>query len=73
MSRRTHTAAVIQDIKSRMTAAGADGHKVAEAADITIADLNALLQGEHEFNVAELVTVGGFFAFTPAQLFTEAA
>lgn len=73
MSRRTHTAAVIQDIKSRMTATGADGNKVAQAADMTIADLNNALTMRTEFNVADLVNVGGFFSLTPTQLFTEAA
>jgi hypothetical protein len=73
MSRRNHTETVIQDITSRMTALGDDGHKVAEAADMTLADLNNALTLRAEFNVAELVNVGGFFALTPQELFTEAA
>lgn len=73
MSRRTHTAAVIQDIKSRMTATGADGNKVAQAADMTITDLNARLNGVDEFTVAELVLVGGFLRLTTQELLTEAA
>jgi hypothetical protein len=73
MSRRNHTETVIEDIKSRMTTLGDDGHKVAEAADMTLADLNNALTLRTEFNVAELVNVGGFFTLTPQELFTEAA
>jgi methylglyoxal synthase len=73
MSRRTHTAATSKCIRTRMAATGADGHKVAEAADMTITDLNSRLNGVDEFTVAELVLVGGFLRLTPTQLLTEAA
>jgi hypothetical protein len=56
-----------------MVATGADGHKVAEAADMTLTDLNARLDGVDEFTVAELVYVGGFLRLAMTDLFTEAA
>jgi len=73
MSRRNHTTAASRCIRTRMTATGADGHKVAEAADMTLTDLNARLDGVDEFTVAELVHVGGFLALPIHDLFTEAA
>jgi hypothetical protein len=56
-----------------MAATGADGHKVAEAADMTLTDLNSRLNGVDEFTVAELVLVGGFLRLTAHELLTEAA
>jgi hypothetical protein len=72
-ARRSHTEAVIRDIKSCMNALGDDGHKVAQAADMTLTDLNARLDGVDEFTVAELVHVGGFLRLAMTDLFTEAA
>jgi hypothetical protein len=73
MHRRSPTCATIQDIKSRMEALGATEETVAEAADMNLSDLTAHLTEEREFNVADLVRVGGFLHIPIHQLFTEAA
>lgn len=73
MSRRNHTTAASKCIRTRMAADGVTEAKVAEAADMTLDDLNARLDGVNEFMFAELVQVGGFLHLTPQELFTEAA
>jgi hypothetical protein len=73
MHRRTPTSATIQDIKSRMVALGATEETVAEAADMNLSDLTAHLHEVREFNVADLVRVGGSLHIPIRQLFTEAA
>lgn len=73
MHRRSSTGANIQDIKSRMEALGATEETVAEAADMHLSDLTAHLTEVREFNVADLVRVGGFLHIPIHQLFTEAA
>lgn len=73
MHRRSPTSATIQDIKSRMEALGATEETVAEAADMNLSDLTAHLTEAREFNVADLVRVGGFLHIPIHQLFTEAA
>ena len=56
-----------------MTATGATEAKVAEAADMTLDDLTARLNGADEFTVAELAHVGGFLHLGMTALLTEAA
>lgn len=73
MHRRTPTIVAIQDIKSRMVTIGATEETVAEAADMNLSDLTARLHEVSEFNVADLVHVGGFLHIPIHQLFTEAA
>lgn len=73
MSQRNPTEAIIRNIRSTMTVTGATEAKVAEAADMSLADLNARLNGVDEFTVAEIVHVGGFLHLTPTELLTEAA
>ena len=73
MHRRSPTGATIQDIKSRMEALGATEETVAQAADMNLSDLTARLNEVSEFNVADLVHVGGFLHIPIHHLFTEAA
>lgn len=46
---------------------------VAQAADITVPDLNSRLAGETEFTVQELRGVGGFLRVPVSELLGEAA
>jgi hypothetical protein len=73
MHRRNPTKTAIQDIKSRMVVLGATEETVAEAADMNLSDLTARLNEVSEFNVADLVRVGGFLHIPIHHLFTEAA
>lgn len=73
MERRAGTSATTRSIRSAVVANGADEASVAEAADMTLDDLNAHLDGVTEFTVAELVHVGGFLRIPINKLFTEAA
>jgi hypothetical protein len=73
MQRRRATTATVQGIRSELVARGVTEESVAEAADMTLANLNACLDGATEFKVAEMVTVGGFLRIPLANLFPEAA
>jgi len=52
--------------------AGSDVHSVAQAADITDSDLKDRLEGRVDFQVDELVRVGGFLRI-PVTRFLEVA
>lgn len=57
MSRRTSLAAIVtQTIKDN----GASIDSVAQAADLSVADLQQFLSGEKPFEVSALAAVGGF-------------
>ena len=73
MHRAANTTAIIRNIRTGMTATGATEAKVAEAADMTLDDLTARLNGADEFTVAELAHVGGFLHLGMTALLTEAA
>lgn len=73
MQRRTHTTKTAASIRSAMVTRGATEESVAEAADITLTDLNSRLNGDHEFAAVELVLVGGFLRLPLTELFAEAA
>lgn len=56
-----------------MSEAGVDVHSVAQAADITTPDLEDRLAGRVEFEIGELVHVGGFLRIPVTRFIEEAA
>lgn len=53
--------------------AGSDASSVAQAADITTSELEDRLSGRVEFQLDELVRVGGFLRIPASQIMKEAA
>lgn len=74
MARRTPLVErVSQNVSGAIAAAGFPISVVAEAADLTSAELQARLDGVAEFNTAELVMVGGFLRIRPSSFMGVAA
>lgn len=53
--------------------AGSDVHTVAQAADITTSEMEDRLSGRTDFQIDELVHVGGFLRIPVSRLIEEAA
>ena len=66
MERRTLANTVAQNVSDAIAAAGVSPSVVAQAADLTVPALKARLVGDVEFNVPELVLVGGFLRIRPS-------
>lgn len=71
MDRNRATATIARRVSQSFSASGADLSTLAQAADMTTSQLTDRLEGRVEFQLDELVTVGGFLR-TPAQSYLEA-
>ena len=60
-------------VADAMTRTGANAASVAQAADITSAELEDRLAHRKEFTLLELMGVGGFLRIHPADLIADAA
>lgn len=70
MNRNLAKATIARRVNSAIRDAGVDATTVAQAADITTHDLNDRLTGRVDFQIDELVRVGGFLRI-PATRFME--
>ena len=66
------TSQIADRVRLAIAAAGVDEASVAQAADISAADMNERLAGRVEFSVRELRGVGGFLRI-PVTRFMEVA
>lgn len=73
MDRNQINTDIARRVSLAISEAGSDVHSVAQAADITISDLNDRLSGRVEFMVDELVHVGGFLHVPVTRFIKEAA
>lgn len=73
MDRNSTTNLIARRVSEALLASGADLPTLAEAADITTEDLNDRLNGRVEFQVDELVRVGGFLRSPITELLGGAA
>ena len=64
---------VSQNVSGAITASGLSIPSVAQAADLTVSELTARLTGAADFNITELVQVGGFLRIRPSEFLGEAA
>lgn len=64
---------IARRVNLAISEAGSDANSVAQAADITISELNDRLSGRAEFQPDELVRVGGFLHVPMSRLIKEAA
>ena len=55
------------NVAAAISSTGESVATVAEATDLTIADLNQRLEGRSPFTVRDLVRVGGFLHFQPSR------
>ena len=67
MQRTPLARSVAQSVSAAIEAAGVSTSVVAQAADLTVPALEARLVGDVEFNVTDLVKVGGFLRIRPQQ------
>lgn len=72
MTKNLAKATVARRVVLAMSETGVDAASVAQAADITAADLEDRLTGRVDFQIDELVRVGGFL-HVPATRFLEEA
>lgn len=72
MDRNTTTTTLARRVTLAIREAGADVRIVAQAADITTSELEDRLSGRVEFQIQELVDVGGFLRI-PLNRLMEAA
>ena len=72
MDRNSTTNTLARRVSLAIREAGADVRIVAEAADITVAELEDRLSGRVEFQLSEICGVGGFLRI-PVSRFMEAA
>lgn len=68
MDRNPITAGIARRVSRAIAVNGADVHTVAQAADITSQGLLDRLAGRVEFEISELVTVGGFLRVPATEL-----
>jgi hypothetical protein len=73
MDRNQTTALIARRVNLAMSEAGFDATSVARAADITTSELEARLDGRTEFQIDELVRVGGFLRTPVTHFIKEAA
>ena len=73
MGRRSLNQTVAQNVSDAIAAAELSPSVVAEAADLTLPELEARLVGDVDFNVPELVRVGGFLRIRPSAFMEEVA
>lgn len=73
MDRETATIAIARRVSVAISNAGSDIPTVAQAADITTSELEARLEGRAEFQIDELVHVGGFLRIPVTRFMEEAA
>ncbi len=64
---------IARRVNLAISEAGSDVQIVAQAADITISDMEDRLNGRAEFQIDELVRVGGFLRIPVTQLLEVAA
>lgn len=62
-----------ENVREALSASTASPLDVAEAANVTVPELESRLDGREDFNIAELVRVGGFLRLDPADLLRGAA
>ena len=72
MDRNQITLAIARRVNLAISEAGSDVHSVAHAVDITAPELEDRLSGRVDFQLEELVRVGGFLR-TPVTRFMEEA
>lgn len=72
MDRNSTTTTLARRVSLAIREAGADVRIVAEAADITVTELEDRLSGRVEFQLSEICGVGGFLRI-PVSRFMEAA
>lgn len=65
--------AIARRVNLAISEAGQDVHSVARAADITSSELDDRLQGRVDFQLHELVYVGGFLRIPVTRFMKEAA
>lgn len=73
MTRRTLAQVVGANVAAAIAASGETTSSVSEAIDIPLDDLDDRLSGSASFDVAELVTVGGFLRIRASSLLEGAA
>ncbi|MDQ0726851.1 hypothetical protein [Microbacterium sp. W4I20] len=73
MDRNQINSDIARRVNSAICEAGADVRIVARAADITISELDDRLNGRAEFQIDELVHVGGFLRIPATRFMKEAA
>ena len=73
MARASDAASVAQHVYDAIQASGVPADFVAEAADLTPEDLKARLAGDVDFDLPELVKVGGFLHIRPSAFLNGAA
>lgn len=72
MDRQATGIGIARRVNLAISEAGSDVHSVAQAADITTPELEDRLSGRVDFQLDELVRVGGFLR-TPVTRFMEEA
>ncbi|MGN7978249.1 hypothetical protein ACTJJ4_11810 [Microbacterium sp. 22195] len=72
MDRKRTEIGIARRVDLAIREAGSDVHSVAQAADITTAELEERLEGRAPFLLGELVRVGGFLR-VPVTRFVEVA
>ena len=73
MDRNLINSDIARRVTSAISEAGSDAASVAQAADITTSQLEDRLMGRVEFQMDELVRVGGFLHVPATRFFKEAA
>lgn len=73
MTNNLAKATVARRVSLAVSEAGSDVHSVAQAADITTSELEDRLRGRVDFQLDELVRVGGFLRIPVSQFLEEAA
>lgn len=73
MDRNRINSDIARRVNLAIRESGSDVHNVAQAADITILELEDRLNGRVEFQPEELVHVGGFLRIPVTQFMKEAA
>jgi hypothetical protein len=73
MDRKPINIDIARRVSSAIISVGSDVHSVAQAADMTDLELSSRLSGSVEFQLDELVRVGGFLRTPVTNFFKEAA
>lgn len=73
MDRKPINIDIARRVSSAIISVGSDVRSVAQAVDMTDLELNSRLSGSVEFQLDELVRVGGFLRVPVTHFFKEAA
>jgi len=73
MDRKPINTDIARRVSSTIISVGSDVRSVAQAADMTDLELSSRLSGSVEFQLDELVRVGGFLRVPVTRFFKEAA